>query len=413
MDNYKELVRDIRDNGNDHAIDRTKTGTRNVTGRLMRWRLRDGFPQVGVKFTPFKNVLSEQLWILSGLTSLKFLLENNNHIWDDWVIPGTEVWGEQYTTEQRWNIFLQKLRRGVYTEARLRDAAVDTMDGDVTRAYDDIEREAVCTRFDIHTHRLMDGQLGKIYGHQMRKWSDTRVVTRKDFLANKYSREYKCIGTLTANDGVTRDEQDRIVIHRDIDQIGRMVKTLTDNPDSRRHLTVAWNPGELEEMALTPCHMDFQMTTEVMTLDERMEVYRRHLNMHHLDFVRLDSEDPTLLHALLDKNGIASRRLNCVLHMRSIDVGLGLPFNIASYALLTHMMAQVVNMEVGDLVWLGGDVHIYDNHQPLYEVLNRESPALPTLKMNPDIKRLEDFTMADFELVGYEHCGKIELPVAV
>jgi thymidylate synthase len=412
MENYKALVRDIRENGNTHHTDRTGTGTTNVTGRLMRWRLRDGFPQLGLKFTPFKAVLSEQLWILSGQTSLKFLLDHNNHIWDDWVIPGTEVWGDQYSIEERWGIFLAKVQRGVYTEARLAAGDIKVLNGDLGRAYDDAERDAICDSFKIHTHRLLDGQLGKIYGHQMRKWSDTRVVLTKDFQAGKYAKDYKCTDYIQPRDGDSHDDR-RIVIHRDIDQIGRMVETLKNNPDSRRHLTVAWNPGELEEMALTPCHMDFQMTTELLTLDERMEVYRRYLNKHHLDFIRLESEDPVVLNAFLDKQEVASRRLNCVLHMRSVDVGLGLPFNIASYALLTHMMAQVVNMEVGDLVWVGGDVHIYSNHEKLDLILDRETPPLPTLRMNPNIKRLEDFTMGDFELVDYTHGGKIELPVAV
>lgn len=412
MENYKQLVGDVRDNGNDHPVDRTGTGTRNVTGRLMRWRLRDGFPQLGLKFTPFKNVLSEQLWILSGQTSLKFLLQHNNHIWDDWVLPGTEIWGEAYTIDERWDLWLAKLRRGVYTAERLAEKIINMVNGDLDRAYDTEQRTQICDHYKIHTHRLLDGELGKIYGHQMRKWSDTRIVPLAAYQAGKYSKEYSFAGYLQTQNGNANDIK-QVVLHRDIDQIGRMVKSLTENPDSRRHLTVAWNPGELEEMALTPCHMDFQMTTELLTLDERMEVYRRYLNRHHLDFVRLETEDPVVLHAFLDKQRVASRRLNCVLHMRSIDVGLGLPFNIASYALLTHMMAQVVNMEVGDLVWFGGDVHIYDNHQDLYQILDRESPALPTLWINPEVRSLDDFTMDDFRLDGYEHCGKIELPVAV
>lgn len=411
MDNFKALIADIRDNGNDHAVDRTGTGTRNVTGRMMRWALKAGFPHLGLKFTPFKNVLSEQLWILSGQTSLKFLLDNNNHIWDDWVIPGTEVWGDKYSVDERWGLWLAKLRRGAYNAEQLAEQIITMVNGDVDRAYDDEQRTQICDHYKIHTHRLIDGQLGKIYGHQMRKWSDTRIVKRADFQAGKYSREYTFKGVLTNRD-VPAEEQE-YVIHRDIDQIGRMVETLKNNPDSRRHLVVAWNPGELEEMALTPCHMDFQMTTELLTLDERMEVYRRYLNKHHLDFVRLESEDPVVLHAFLDKQEVASRRLNCVLHMRSVDSMLGLPFNIASYALLTHMMAQVVNMEVGDLVWFGGDVHVYSNHEAGYVMLDRESPPLPTLRMNPNIKRLEDFTMGDFELVDYTHHGKVELPVAV
>ena len=178
-----------------------------------------------------------------------------------------------------------------------------------------------------------NGDLGPVYGSQWRSWP--------------------------APDG------------RHIDQIANVVESIRTKPDSRRHIVSAWNPAEVDEMALPPCHCLFQFY-------------------------------------------VANGRLSCQLYQRSADTFLGVPFNIASYALLTHMMAQVTGLEVGDFVHTFGDVHLYSNHFEQARLqLTREPRPLPRLVMNPEAQRLEDFTFEDFTFEGYDPHPHIKGAVAV
>ena len=178
-----------------------------------------------------------------------------------------------------------------------------------------------------------NGDLGHVYGYQWRSWP--------------------------APDG------------KHIDQISQVVNALKNNPDSRRIIVSAWNVGEIEQMALPPCHAFFQFY-------------------------------------------VADGKLSCQLYQRSADIFLGVPFNIASYALLTMMMAQVCDLEVGDFVHTLGDAHIYTNHFEQVELqLSRDCKKLPTMKINPEVKSIFDFTIDDFELVDYEFHPHIKGKVAV
>jgi thymidylate synthase len=178
-----------------------------------------------------------------------------------------------------------------------------------------------------------NGNLGPVYGHQWRHW--------------------------TTADG------------REIDQIVQLVEGLKKNPDSRRHLVSAWNPGDVDRMALPPCHALFQFY-------------------------------------------VADGRLSCQLYQRSADIFLGVPFNIASYALLTLMLAQVCNLKPGDFVHTLGDAHLYSNHLEQAQLqLSRETRALPTLRINPEVKDLFAFRFDDFTLEGYDPHPHIPAPVAV
>ena len=155
------------------------------------------------------------------------------------------------------------------------------------------------------------------------------------------------------------------------DQIVNLVNGLKNNPNSRRHIVSAWNPSFIEDMALPPCHCLFQFY-------------------------------------------VADGKLSCQLYQRSCDTFLGVPFNIASYALLVHMIAQVCDLEVGDFVWTGGDVHLYSNHVDQAKLqLTREHRTLPTLKLNPNVKDLFAFTMDDISIENYEPHPHIKAAVAI
>jgi len=178
-----------------------------------------------------------------------------------------------------------------------------------------------------------DGNLGPVYGYQWRSWP-------------------------------TAD-------NKHIDQISQVVQQIRNNPDSRRMIVSAWNVGEIEKMALPPCHAFFQFY-------------------------------------------VAESKLSCQLYQRSADIFLGVPFNIASYALLTLMMAQVCNLQPGDFVHTLGDAHLYSNHLEQARLqLSREFRPLPTLKINPEVKSIFDFKFEDFKLEGYDPHPHIKAAVAV
>ncbi len=158
---------------------------------------------------------------------------------------------------------------------------------------------------------------------------------------------------------------------RHIDQIAGVTESIKSNPDSRRHIVSAWNVAEIESMALPPCHALFQFY-------------------------------------------VADGKLSCQLYQRSADVFLGVPFNIASYALLTMMMAQVTGLQPGDFVHTLGDAHIYSNHfDQVEEQLSRTPKALPTMQLNPEISSIFDFEYDDFQLEGYDPAPPIKAPIAV
>lgn len=156
-----------------------------------------------------------------------------------------------------------------------------------------------------------------------------------------------------------------------IDQISKLIEMIKSNPDSRRLIVSAWNPALVDDMALPPCHALFQFY-------------------------------------------VADGKLSCQLYQRSADIFLGVPFNIASYALLTMMVAQVCDLQLGDFIWSGGDCHLYSNHmEQVEEQLSREPLPLPTMRINPQVKSIIDFTFADFELCDYQAHPHIKAQVAV
>lgn len=214
-----------------------------------------------------------------------------------------------------------------------------------------------------------NGYLGPIYGYQWRKWPK-------------------------ATNAVVVWEADKVranIIWEHIDQIAELIHKLRTNPNDRRLIVSAWNVAELDTMALPPCHYTFQFYTRPRTQSE-------------VD-ATLYSDYP---------QGIPRYALSCMLNQRSCDTGLGVPFNIVQYSILVRMVAHVCNMVPDEFIWNGGDVHIYENHiEQLKEQVLRVPYPSPKLKLNPDVKEIDDFKYEDFEIVDYEHHPLIRMEVAV
>ena len=201
-----------------------------------------------------------------------------------------------------------------------------------------------------------EGELGPVYGKQWREWRDCKVVECHDVGRTQQlmQRGYKYIGNIK-EDGTTY-----LVYEKPHDQISKVIQQLREDPDSRRIIVSAWNVSDLDDMALNPCHNYFQFYTTEMTVLERLNWFEENEPEKFANTPL--SNDEKVLHETLDREGVPRRKLSCFYMMRSNDVALGKPFNIASYALLTHMVAQQVNMVPDELVYSGVDVHLYLNH---------------------------------------------------
>lgn len=239
-----------------------------------------------------------------------------------------------------------------------------------------------------------NGDLGPVYGKQWRSWLSWN------------------------NDGEPTKEGSWQSMYLDqIDQITQVIEQLKTTPDSRRLIVSAWNVGQLHLMALAPCHVLFQFYSAPLMADElEAEIRKRGLSEEYLRGscnVGMNSLG-TYLNRFVEEHQVTSRRLSCQLYQRSADIFLGVPFNIASYALLTLMIAQVTNHAPGEFIWTGGDCHLYANHLEQADLqLSREPLPLPKLLLAPHVQDIDDFVYDDFTLLDYQHHPAIKAPVAV
>lgn len=305
MRQYHDALREVQATGN-LRTDRTGTGTKSIFGYQMKFDLGEGFPAATSKKLAFNSVLHELLWFIQGSSNIKYLVDNNVRIWNEWPYKAYLLSTGQpvpKSDSQEW-------KDGIAT-------FVEQIKSD----------DEFAAKY---------GELGPVYGHQWRHWPDGKGG--------------------------------------EIDQIQRTVDMIKNTPDSRRIIVSAWNVADIDEMAiagLPPCHTMFQF------------------------YVNGD-------------------RLDCQLYQRSADLFLGVPFNIASYALLTMMMAQVTGLKPGVFTHTFGDMHIYTNHEDQVNLqLSRTPKQLPTLWINPEVTNIFDFTFDDFKLLDYDPDEPIQAPIAV
>lgn len=288
MKQYLDLCRHVLENGT-HKDDRTGTGTTSLFGYQARYNLEEGFPLLTTKRVYLRAILHELLWFVSGDTNIKYLVDNDVKIWNEWPYEAFKK-SADYQGESL-DEFVQKIKESVAFAKK-------------------------------------HGNLGPVYGKQWRNFNG-------------------------------------------VDQLLNVIEDIKNNPNSRRLIVNAWNPAELKDMALPPCHMMFHFY-------------------------------------------VNEGKLSLQLYQRSADIFLGVPFNIASYALLLMMVAQVTDLKPYEFIHTLGDAHIYDNHIDQINLqLSREPRKLPTMNLNPKIKNILDFKFEDFELTDYNPHKGIKGAVAV
>jgi thymidylate synthase len=295
---YQNLLQDILENGIEKR-DRTGTGTISLFGRQIRHKMSEGYPLLTTKKMAFKTIVTELLWFLRGDTNIKYLVDNNCHIWD----------GDAYKN---------------YCTA-YKDGHEFYEDEQVKRSF--TQEEFINKIKTDEEFAKKWGDLGPIYGAQWRNWGSEVPFG-------------EAVSSLDIG----------------VDQIQNLINELKTNPDSRRLMVSAWNVGELDQMVLPPCHYGFQVYTRELSVQERNEWFQINRNGNN-PLMKSDWKDFEL-----DQQNIPKRAISLMWNQRSVDTFLGLPFNIASYGLLLEIIAKEVNMIPDDLIGNLGDVHLYSNH---------------------------------------------------
>ena len=344
---YFKLLQHILKNGVTKK-DRTGTGTISVFDYSMRFDMSEGFPLLTSKKMFTKGVILELIWFLKGNTNIKYLVENDCHIWD----------GDAYK-----NFYKKSLEIKLAYES-----------GDLLGSQPHIEamfsnpNELIILSKEEFIEKIKTddefakkwGNLGPVYGKQWRNWTpESEYVDGSNY-----------------------------VFYPKIDQIQNLIDDLKNNPDSRRLMVSAWNVGELDQMVLPPCHYGFQCYTRELNREERVDLYIKKYGDTGMNYEKY-------------KDTIPTRAISLKWTQRSVDTFLGLPFNIASYAFLLHLLAKEVNMIPHELIFSGGDVHLYTNHIELAkEQLKRNTYNLAKLELTNE--SIFDLSLDNFKVTGYE-----------
>lgn len=376
--------------------DRTGVGTISLFGESIRYDISNNtIPLLTTKEMFYKSFIVETIWFLSGSTDVKFLKDNKVSIWDDWVIPDTarflpddDPTGQDMLT---WLRCKHPLKYSKWKEFKARNKIGQPVRKDVSAFYEEIETEK--PKF-----KLISGSIGKgAYGTMWRAWEDIRIANL-DEVQTLLKRGYTNIQDLyIGNESIKKDFGFDFKSHlmiKKIDQIAEAIDLIKNNPDSRRIIVSAWNPGRILDAALPPCHSFFQFLVRDLTDFEILELKNEHTG---------DKPIPT-------------KALTLILHQRSCDFAVGKPFNLGQYALLAHMIAHVTNTVAETFVWNGGDVHLYSDQVYLAEEQLQREPkdSVCRVKFKRNIDNIDDFKVEDIDFVGYnDFHERINYPVSV
>ncbi len=375
MKQYHDLLKAIQEQGTNKKPARSNMpGTRSLFGYQMRFDLQEGFPMLTTKKLSWRIIVTECLWFLTGRTNIKYLVDRNVNIWseDSFNIYKKLCAQQNITNVLSFEDFINFIKN-CQDENDLRVNSIKNSEQDINGNLPCIPKDYV---------------LGSCQAQYGWLW---RTLETSDYYG------------------------ERIVV----DQIKDLIEGLKTNPEGRRHIISAWNVGSLKNMALNSCHSFVQFNTRQLTAFERENYYAKLNNYTEEQRYEMNpnasDED---VHLSMDELNIPKYFIDCMLTQRSGDVFLGIPFNSASYALITHFLAKICNMIPGEVIHSMGDVHIYDNHvQAVEEQLSRDYTKypLPTLTINPcpevdwttadidDIlKSIEGFELQTFKLENYQ-----------
>jgi thymidylate synthase len=311
---YQNLLQDILDNGVEKK-DRTGTGTISVFGRQIRHKMSEGFPLLTTKKMAWKTMVTELLWFLRGDTNIKYLVDNNCHIWD----------GDCYKA------YIKRYNKGEYVG---KTKLLENSKKNRTLTEPFTQEEFINKIKTDDEFAKTWGELGPIYGKQWRRWIGQSPTAE---------------GSLSAS-----------TTFGYIDQIQNLINGLKTNPDSRRLMVSAWNVGELNQMVLPPCHYGFQVYTRELSDEERLNWMKN--NKSNVVLPMRDFNVEFSMDEWFRPYGVPKRAISLMWNQRSVDTFLGLPFNIASYGLLLEIIAKAVNMVPEELIGNLGDTHLYSNH---------------------------------------------------
>jgi thymidylate synthase len=368
---YNRLLELILKEGK-HKKNRTGVNTIGVFGAQAKFDVRmDAFPILTTKKVWFKGIVHELLWFIRGETNIKYLVDNDVHIWDEWAY-------KRY-------VDICKVNAKGWWDDWMRDNKDGTLSMFTQEEFINHIKE---NTLYIQGQRFADkwGELGEgTYGGMWRSFP-TNVIDYDYPVSDSSPPQYT---------------------FKVVDQLQKVLNKLKNNPDDRRIIVSAWHPHWVDHCALPPCHCLFHFNTEELTIEERRAIFKR----NHPEVVPLNHVEEK---DWLDQLHIPTRRLNCLLYQRSCDTFLGVPFNITSYCLLTAMIAHCVNMVPGVFTHTYGDLHIYENHfEQVKEQLSRTPKLLPKLWLNPKVNNLFDFKFEDIKLENYQSHPTIKAPIAV
>jgi len=390
---YHDLLKDILENGHDKG-DRTGTGTRSVYGRQIRFNLKEGFPLISTKKLYTRGIIHELLWFLNGDTNIKYLVDNNVKIWNEW--PHAEY----VKACEADKVPIKYLKYDPHM-------TVSDIDDMPRRPYT-LDEFVEQIKEDEEFAKEW-GNLGPVYGKQWVDWD--RTVGPMRTMDNAYlhsSQTYK-------------DQDGNDFNIPSYNQIQNLIDRLNEAPDCRRMIVSAWNVADLPDMALMPCHYGFQVWTRELSAEERLDYYHEADHEQPVKLVNLivhKNSDNQHIHDWLDDWApfVPKREISLMWNQRSVDTFLGLPFNIASYGFLLEMIAQQTNMVAGELIGNLGDTHLYSNHfEYAKKQLERDSHvgSKAVLKLNK-AKDIFSYKLEDFKIEGYEaHPNWKNVPIAV
>jgi thymidylate synthase len=356
---YQDLLFQVLEKGIKKQ-DRTGTGTRSVFGGQIRHKMSEGFPLLTTKKMAWKTMVTELLWFLKGDTNIKYLVDNGCNIWDGDAY-------KNYIFNSEWFPISSVSGGFIGTKANSDEIMTQELFINKIKTDDEFAKKW--------------GELGPIYGKQWRQWNTSKSVVVG------HNGNHNEFGTIV------------------IDQIKNLINDLKTNPDSRRLMVNAWNVGELDQMVLPPCHYGFQVYTRELSEGERGLL----LQPYGLDPLTKEGRD-----RVWKENNLPTRAISLMWNQRSVDLFLGLPFNIASYGLLLLIISNQVGMIPDEIIGNLGDVHLYENHlTQTREQLKREPFQLPQVAMvtNPDLK-FDGLVYDNFKLLNYQSHPTIKAPLS-